>query len=85
MTNQVEDDPDRDLLKIELAHVLWYLQRGKHIDDPDALHAAWRDEHIEATHFANAVVGEMYRRGMLLDFFDKKLARFAPKDETEKV
>jgi len=80
MTNHSQSDPNEDLLTIELAHLLWFEQRGKNIDDPEELHTAWRDEHIEATHFAARVIREMYSRGILLNFFDKSLSRFAPKD-----
>ena len=81
MTNQIEEDPETALITLDLAHVLWFQQRGRHIEDPEELHAAWRDEHIEATIQAREITAEIQRRGMRIDFFDQRLARFAPKKE----
>lgn len=81
MTNSIEDDQNKDLLIIELAHLLWFQQRGKNITNLEELHNAWQGEHIEATILSKGVIREMYKRGMLLEFFDKNLAQFAPKEE----
>ena len=81
MPNDLETNPNKDLLVIELAHIIWFMQRGRDIDDPEELHKAWADEHRDASKLSQQVIAEMYNRGMLLSCFDKSLARFAPQDE----
>ncbi|SMD10707.1 hypothetical protein [Primorskyibacter flagellatus] len=79
-----DENSNKDLLTIELAHIAWYVQRGKFIKDPEELHAAWRDDHIEATKLSQEIIAEMYARGMLLSFFDKSLALFARAEDSDK-
>ena len=81
---KVDEKSNSDLLTIELAHIAWYVQRGKNITDPEELHTAWRDDHIEATKLAQDIIAEMYSRGMLLSFFDKSLSLFAPAKDADK-
>ena len=79
MDGMTEENLD-DLIQLELAHAIWFLQRGKDIEDVEELHEVWREENSDARKFSMELVKSLYRRGMMVSFYDRSLSHFAKED-----
>lgn len=65
-----------DDLALELGHILWYVQKGCHIEDEEALRKAWSEDYPEMKALAATVIQHMFTRGISASFFDRELSHF---------
>ncbi|MEP2785159.1 MAG: hypothetical protein ABJO67_17365 [Pseudoruegeria sp.] len=71
-----QSDSTSGALPLEVGHIIWYLQKGRQLEDPNTIHDVWAKDCPEMQELATQVIQQMYERGIRITYYDRELSHF---------
>ena len=72
-----KDTKQADALITEIAHVIWFQERGSTFSDPEELRDAWANEHAEVRKYVVGLLSQLDGRGISVAYSDLDKSLFA--------